>query len=151
MDGAIVILDGVKGVEAQTETVWKQANSYKIPRIIFINKMDRTGASFTASLQSVIKRLKGWGTPLTLQLPVFKGADDVFDSVLDVIELQHIDWKSDSKTGSIVNRVAIQDEHLLQKAQEAREKIIENLSDLDEEIVNVFMEHDGTFFIASRL
>jgi elongation factor G len=71
LDGAITVLDGVAGVEAQTETVWRQAHAYNIPRLIFVNKMDRIGASFKKSIISINQRLKGWGKTLVIQLPIF--------------------------------------------------------------------------------
>ena len=73
LDGCVCILDGVAGVESQTENVWKQANSYGIPRLIYVNKLDRVGASFNNSVETCRRKLKGWGVPLVCQLPLFQG------------------------------------------------------------------------------
>ncbi len=163
LDGAVTLLDGVAGVEAQTETVWRQANSYNIPRIIMVNKMDRIGASFAKSVASVWARLSGWGVPLVLHLPVFtnlKGNqfcqvpafgsskpventhDGSFDSIADVLALEILDWNADSKTGSIVTRNPINDPTILAHARLARENVVEALSEVDEELMELFGSSD---------
>jgi elongation factor G len=159
LDGAVTILDGVAGVEAQTETVWRQANSYNIARLIYVNKMDRQGASFHKCINSVKRRLKGWGIPLILQLPLFSSVsspkkyaqipqapvniqDGVFDSVLDIINFKILDW-SEEQDGSVIRETEITDPELLKIAKDNREELIESLSDIDDEIVQVFMDCDG--------
>ncbi|KAI8899166.1 P-loop containing nucleoside triphosphate hydrolase protein [Globomyces pollinis-pini] len=153
LDGAITILDGVSGVEAQTETVWRQSNNYKIPRIIYVNKMDRPGAAFGKTLQSIQKRLIGWGKPLVTQLPIFQTingdmsskdlSEGNFEGVVDVLRLERLDWKADAKNGGIITKHPLTDGILFDQALKAREELIENLSDIDEEIVEAFMEADG--------
>ena len=146
-------------MEAQTETVWRQANSYNLSRLIYVNKMDRQGASFFKCINSVRKRLKGWGIPLILQLPLFSSIssdkkyaqipqapvnvqDGVFDSVLDIVNGEILDW-SENVDGSVVRKTIIADPELLKIANENREELIESLSDIDDEIVQVFMDCDG--------
>src|SRR5687768_15577117 len=86
LDGGVVVFDGVAGVEPQSETVWRQADRYNVPRICFINKMDRTGADFQRCVDMIIDRLAA--VPVTLQLPI--GAEDRFEGVIDLIEMQAI-------------------------------------------------------------
>ncbi|KAJ3271068.1 G elongation factor, mitochondrial 2 [Terramyces sp. JEL0728] len=148
LDGAVMILDGVAGVEAQTETVWNQCNSYRIPRIAFVNKMDRQGANFQSAFKS-LERLKGWGKPIKTQLPVYRLKDKLttddklggeFEGVLDLLENVMLDWKRD-KTGSIVTRTAV-DQTLQDVCSTERANLIESLSELDERMVECFMEAD---------
>src|SRR5437764_4788541 len=86
LDGAVVVFDAQKGVEAQSETVWRQADKYKVPRLVFINKMDVVGADFTASVQSIVDRLGA--RPVPIQLPI--GAEDVFEGLIDLVERKAI-------------------------------------------------------------
>src|SRR5690606_8406423 len=91
LDGAVAVFDGVAGVEPQSETVWRQADRYKVPRICFINKLDRTGADFSAAVQSIRARLGA--TPRVMQLPIGKEAD--FSGVVDLVEMKAHIWKGD--------------------------------------------------------
>src|SRR5271169_4024272 len=91
LDGAIAVFDAVAGVQPQSETVWRQADKYKVPRIAFINKMDRTGANFFASVQSMRDRLGA--NPVPVQIPV--GAEDNFRGVVDLVEMQAVIYKDD--------------------------------------------------------
>ena len=91
LDGAIAVFDGVNGVEPQSETVWRQANKYHVPRICFINKMDRVGANFEGSVQSIIDRLHGH--PIPVQMPI--GAEDGFQGVVDLIEMKAYVWRGE--------------------------------------------------------
>src|SRR5690349_1679683 len=92
LDGAIAVFDAVNGVEPQTETVWRQADKYRVPRICFINKMDRVGADFQMSVETIKKRLLA--TPLVIQLPV--GKEDKFIGVLDIIEEKQVLWDQET-------------------------------------------------------
>jgi elongation factor G len=150
LDGAVTVLDGVAGVEAQTETVWRQSNTYKIPRIIYINKLDREGVSFHNTISTIEKRLKGWGVPVICQLPVFRENDiystkdahgGIFHSIIDLINMEQLDWSKDA-TGSVITRSEI-DSALLEIAKNKRIELIEKLGDLDEYIIEKFMEADG--------
>ena len=91
LDGAIAVFDSVAGVQPQSETVWRQADKYKVPRIAFINKMDRTGANFFAAVQSMMDRLGA--NPVPVQIPI--GQEDQFRGVVDLVEMQAIVYKDD--------------------------------------------------------
>ena len=91
LDGAIAVFDSVAGVEPQSETVWRQADRYKVPRIAFINKMDRTGADFFAAVQSMVDRLGAH--PVPVQLPI--GQEEHFRGVVDLVEMRALTWKDD--------------------------------------------------------
>src|ERR687891_478249 len=93
LDGAVAVFDGVAGVEPQSETVWRQADKYGVPRICFINKLDRAGASFDRSFQSIIDRLGA--NPVALQIPI--GLEDQFKGVVDLITMKALIWNDESK------------------------------------------------------
>ncbi|NNJ47895.1 MAG: GTP-binding protein, partial [Acidimicrobiia bacterium] len=103
LDGAVAVFDGVAGVEPQSETVWRQADRYGVPRICFINKMDRIGADFFAALDSIAERLGG--NPVAIQIPI--GAESEFSGVIDLVEMKAIVWGDDE--GKIRNVVDIPD------------------------------------------
>src|SRR6187399_1885483 len=94
LDGAVAVFDAVAGVQPQSETVWRQANKYKVPRIAFMNKMDRTGADFFASVQTMVDRLGA--RPVPVQLPI--GAEEHFRGVVDLVEMRAIVWEDDLGT-----------------------------------------------------
>src|SRR6185436_6553832 len=116
LDGAVAVFDGVAGVEPQSETVWRQADKYGVPRICFINKLDRACASFQRSFDSIIARLGA--NPVALQIPI--GLEDQFKRVVDLIAMNSLIWK-DENTGAEYETAEIPDE-LREEAQEAREK-----------------------------
>src|SRR5919197_3801989 len=91
LDGAVAVFDSVAGVQPQSETVWRQADKYKVPRIAFINKMDRTGANFFAAVQSMRDRLGA--NPVPLQIPI--GSEENFSGVVDLVEMQAVVYKDD--------------------------------------------------------
>ena len=95
LDGAVAVYDGVAGVEPQTETVWRQADKYNVPRMCFVNKLDRTGADFFRCVQMMIDRLNA--TPLVLQLPI--GAESDFIGVVDLIGMRALTWRGETKKG----------------------------------------------------
>ena len=136
LDGAIVVFDGVKGVEAQSETVWRQADKYHVPRICFINKMDRIGADFTKSVESISHKLKV--TPVCVQLPLGTEAD--FQGVIDLVEEKAFIWDQD-EFGEKYSTVPISEEYK-QKAQEGKEKIIEQMAELDDEIMKKYLAEE---------
>lgn len=136
LDGAIALLDANAGVEPQTETVWRQADKYNVPRMIFCNKMDKIGADFYRSYDMVKSRLGA--TPVALQLPI--GAEDQFAGVVDLIEMNAIVWRDES-LGAAWDVVEIPDD-LKDKAEEWRETMIEQIVEIDEEAMEAYLEGD---------
>jgi len=134
LDGAVVIFCAVGGVEPQSETVWRQANKYKVPRIAFINKMDRTGANFERVVEQIRQRLGA--NPLPLQIPV--GQENGFMGVVDLIEMKAIIWDEES-LGAKYHYEEIPT-YLRDKAEEYRIKVVETLADINDEIMEKYLE-----------
>ena len=134
LDGAVALLDGNAGVEPQTETVWRQGDKYNVPRMFFINKMDKLGANFYTSVESIHDRLDC--KTAILQLPI--GEESDFKGVVDLIEMDAIIW-NDESLGASFDRVEIPDD-LKDKAQEYREKLIETVVEVDEEAMEAYLE-----------
>ena len=134
LDGAVAVFDGVAGVEPQSETVWRQADKYRVPRMCFINKLDRTGADFYYCVQSIIDRLGA--TPLVLYLPI--GAESDLKGVVDLVNNRGIVWKDES-LGAEFEYVEIPAD-LADKAAEYRAKLIEAVVELDDEVMEKFFE-----------
>lgn len=134
LDGAVCVFDGVAGVEPQSETVWRQADKYGVPRICFINKLDRSGASFDRSFQSILTRLGA--NAVAIQIPI--GLEEHLQGVVDLIQMKGLIWKNEDKGAeySIVDIPA----DLVDIAKEAREKLIEGLADIDDDIAMKFLE-----------
>ena len=137
LDGAITVFDGVSGVEPQSETVWRQADKYKVPRICFINKMDRLGANFKASVQSIVDKLKA--NPLCLQIPI--GVEDGFRGVIDLVENKAFIWDQDD-LGEKYSIVPIPDDQLAE-CKSAREKIIEKACEFDDDLMKKFLSDEN--------
>jgi len=135
LDGAITVLCSVGGVEPQTETVWRQGNKYKVPRMVFVNKMDRAGADFLAVVDQVRERLRA--TPVPIQLPI--GAEEKFAGIIDLIGMRAIYWH-DANLGTTYDAVEIPDD-LLAEARAWRDKMIESAAEADEELLNKFLEN----------
>ncbi|KAL3669410.1 hypothetical protein V7S43_005804 [Phytophthora oleae] len=139
LDGAVAVLDGVAGVEAQTETVWEQADRYNVPRIVFVNKLDREGASFSRSCESIEARF-GVQT-LCVQLPV--GEESEFEGLLDLVDMQLVKWVD--KEGEQVQRLPLlpsaggKMKELYEKAIEGRQTLIERASNFDDELGELFL------------
>jgi elongation factor G len=133
LDGAVVVFDGVAGVEPQSETVWRQADRYGVPRFCFVNKLDRTGADFWRVVDMIRDRLGATAVPI--QLPI--GIEDTFKGVVDLVEMKAITWGSD--LGDTVDVGEIPAEMLTQ-AKESREKLVEALADLDDGIAHKYLE-----------
>jgi len=131
LDGGVVVFDGVAGVEAQSETVWRQADRYNVPRICFINKMDRVGADYERTLSMIKERLHA--KPLPIQLPLFSG--DEYQGVIDLVEQKA--WRFDSDPDVEPVKVAIPDE---EQAKEARQALIEKLAESDDQILASYLE-----------
>ncbi|MDH7512417.1 MAG: elongation factor G [Clostridiales bacterium] len=133
LDGAIIILCGVGGVEPQTETVWRQADRYRVPRIVYINKMDRVGVDPEAVVKQVQRRLNA--KPLVIQIPV--GREENFRGVIDLVEMREIDWSSDL-LGTQVEVREISSEHAAE-ARHKRNEMLELLSDLDDSLMEKYL------------
>ena len=139
LDGAVCCFDGVQGVEPQSETVWRQADKYNVPRIAYINKMDRIGANFKRAAKSIIDKLGGNACPI--QIPV--GEEDNFKGVVDVIKMKAIIWDGDHN-GATFNEVEIPEE-LKAEAQEVRTHMIEKLADFDDAIMERYLGGETNF------
>ena len=133
LDGAVAVFDGKEGVEPQSEQVWRQAAKYDVPRICFVNKMDKLGADFYFTVQTIIDRLGA--KPLVMQLPI--GAEDDFDGVVDLINMQAITWRGKVETGAEPTYEEIPAD-LQEKAEEYREKLLETVAESDEELMEKY-------------
>lgn len=136
LDGAIGVFCAVGGVEPQSETVWRQADKYKVPKMAFINKLDRIGADFFGVIEMIRERLKA--NPLILELPL--GTEDNFKGVIDLLKMQQIVWHDDS-LGATFSYQEITSEHI-EQAKEYREKIIETLAEIDDEIMEAYLSEE---------
>jgi len=134
LDGACMVYDAVAGVQPQSETVWRQANKYRVPRLAFINKMDRVGANFFKSYDHIRTRLKG--NPVPIQLPI--GAEEKFAGVVDLVAMQAIYWDEASQGMKFERREIPGD--LQAQAQEWREKMVEAAAEANEELMNKYLE-----------
>ena len=134
LDGAVAVFDGVAGVEPQSETVWRQADKYGVPRICFINKLDRAGASFDRSFESIITRLGA--NPVALQIPI--GLEDQLKGVVDLISMKGLIWKDETK-GAEYETTEIP-EDLKAEATAAREKLIEAVASVDDDLMHKYIE-----------
>jgi len=134
LDGACMVYDAVAGVQPQSETVWRQANKYRVPRLAFINKMDRVGATFFKSYEHIRSRLKG--NPVPIQLPL--GLEDKFAGVIDLVTMQAIYWDEASQ-GMKFEKKPIPAE-LQDEAKEWREKLVEAAAEANEELMNKYLE-----------
>jgi elongation factor G len=134
LDGAVAVFDAVAGVQPQSETVWRQADKYQVPRICFINKMDRVGADFFHSVDTIVARLKA--RPVVIQLPV--GSEDQFKGVIDLVEMKALIWH-DETLGAEFDTVDIPAEYQ-DLAKEYREKMIEAVSEFDDALFEKFVE-----------
>ena len=137
LDGAVAVFDGVAGVEPQSETVWRQADKYGVPRICFINKLDRAGASFQRSFDSIIARLGA--NPVALQIPI--GLEDKFVGVIDLIAMKGLVWNDESKGAEY--EIAEIPAELLEEANAARHRLIEAVADADENLMIKYLEDEG--------
>ena len=134
LDGAVAVYDGVAGVEPQTETVWRQADRYRVPRMCFINKLDRMGADFFYCVDTIRDRLGANGVPI--QLPIGKESD--FQGVVDLVENRAIIW-SGEELGAKFDYVDIPDD-LKDQAEEYRTKLMESAAECDDELLEKYLE-----------
>jgi elongation factor G len=130
LDGAVAVFDGVAGVEPQSETVWRQADRYGVPRICFVNKLDRTGAEFMRCVDMIVDRLAA--VPLVLQLPIGSEAD--FIGVVDLVGMRALTWRGETTMGEDYTVEEIPATHT-EIAAEWRDKLIETLAEADDEIM----------------
>ena len=132
LDGAVTVLDAQSGVEPQTETVWRQATTYGVPRIVFVNKMDKMGADFIYSVGTINDRLQANAHPI--QLPI--GAEDQFTGIIDLVEMKATMYGND--LGTDLEVVEIPEEYKAQ-AEEYREKLIEAVAEIDEDLMEKYL------------
>ncbi|MDK1472922.1 elongation factor G [Streptomyces sp. 549] len=135
LDGAVTVFDGVAGVEPQSETVWRQADRYGVPRICFVNKLDRTGAEFHRCVDMIVDRLGAM--PLVMQLPI--GTEMDFKGVVDLVQMKALVWSADTKLGEAYDVVDIPDTHT-EAADEWRGKLLESVAEHDEEMMELYLE-----------
>jgi elongation factor G len=135
LDGAVAVFDGVAGVEPQSETVWRQADRYNVPRICFVNKLDRTGASFDRCVDMIKSRLNA--TPLVLQIPI--GAEGDFSGVVDLVAMKALVWPGETKKGEdyLIEEIPA---NLAEKAKQARHELLETLADCDDVVMEKYLE-----------
>ncbi len=136
LDGAVVVFDGVAGVEPQSETVWRQADRYSVPRICFINKLDRTGADFWRCVEMIVDRLGA--RPIPVQIPI--GAEDRFEGVVDLIDMKAILYRDD--LGSKIDIVDVP-ENLRAEAEQHREKLVEMVAETDDDLTHKYLEGEA--------
>ena len=134
LDGACTVFCAVGGVQPQTETVWRQANKYKVPRLAFVNKMDRSGANFMRVYEQIKTRLKA--SPIPIQIPI--GAEEKFEGVIDLVKMKAIYWDEESRGIKFEERDIPSD--LQAKAKEWRESMLETAAEADEELMNKYLE-----------
>jgi elongation factor G len=136
LDGAVAVFDSVAGVEPQSETVWRQADRYGVPRIAFMNKMDRVGADFFASVQTMVDRLAAH--PVPVQLPI--GREDKFRGVVDLIEMRALEYTDDLGTNYEIVEIPAE---LVEQAQEYHHQLIDSVADHDDELMETYLEDES--------
>ena len=141
LDGAVAVFDGVAGVEPQSMTVWRQANKYAVPRMCFVNKLDRTGSDFYRCVDMIVERLNA--TPLVLQIPI--GEEQDFLGVVDLVQMRALTWRGETTIGEDYEIEEIPAE-LAEKAAEYREKFIETLAEADDDIMEQYLEGETPSF-----
>ncbi len=135
LDGAIAVFDGVAGVEPQSETVWRQANRYRVPRLCFVNKLDRTGAEFHRCVDMIESRLGA--TPLVLQIPIGTEAD--FIGVVDLVTMRALTWRGETAKGEDYTIEDIPESHA-EAAREWRDRLFETIAEADDEMMELYLE-----------
>ncbi|WP_322793993.1 elongation factor G [Bellilinea sp.] len=133
LDGGVVIFDAVQGVEPQSETVWRQADRYQVPRICFVNKMDRVGASFERTIESIRQRLGA--NPIAMQIPI--GEESAFEGVVDLLTMQAITWEDELGREPKYGKIP---DYLLPQAQEMRAIMVEKIAEFEDELIIKFLE-----------
>lgn len=133
LDGGVVVFDGTQGVEPQSETVWRQADRYHVPRICFINKMDRVGASYERSIESIVSRLGA--NPIAMQIPI--GEESNFTGIVDLVEQEAIYWEDELGTEPIHRPIPAE---LVEQAVDGRSRLIEKVAENDDELLTQYLE-----------
>ncbi|WP_453985770.1 elongation factor G [Brevibacterium casei] len=135
LDGAVAVFDGKEGVEPQSETVWRQADKYNVPRVCFVNKMDKLGADFYFTVQTIKDRLGA--KPLVIQLPI--GAESEFEGIVDLLEMKAYIWPDESKKGQDMTEIEIPAD-LADKAEEYRAQLVEDVAEASEDLMEKYLE-----------
>jgi elongation factor G len=133
LDGAVCVFDSVAGVEPQSETVWRQADKYRVPRICFVNKMDRIGANFARTCEQIVSKLQA--NPVVIQLPI--GSEDKFAGVIDLIAMKAIRWNDETMGADYVVEEIPAD--MAEEAKAFREQLIEKVSEVDDKILEKYL------------
>jgi elongation factor G len=134
LDGAVCVLDGNQGVEPQTETVWRQADKYNVPRVVFVNKMDKIGADFYKCVDDIVQRVAG--APVCIQLPI--GAESDFKGIIDLVRMKAVVWDNENLGASFRDEEIPAD--LVERAKEYRLKLVEAAVELDDDAMNAYLE-----------
>jgi elongation factor G len=134
LDGAVAVFDGKEGVEPQSETVWRQADKYEVPRICFVNKMDKLGADFYFTVDTIVNRLKA--KPLVIQLPI--GAENDFIGVVDLVEMRALVWRGETEMGAKYDIEEIPAD-LQERADQFRSELLEAVAETDDELLEKFL------------
>jgi elongation factor G len=134
LDGGIVVFDGVQGVEPQSETVWRQADKYHVPRICFVNKLDRVGASLSYSIKTIAEKLGA--NPIQMQLPI--GKEDQFQGVVDLLEMKAIYYRDDLGSDPVIEAIPAE---LEDKAKEKRAQLVESIAEFDDDLIVKFLDN----------
>src|SRR5437870_4802698 len=137
LDGAVAVFDSVAGVQPQSETVWRQADKYSVPRIAFINKMDRTGADFFKSVQSMIDRLGA--KPVPIQLPI--GQEDAHRGVVDIVEMKAITFEDELGAHPTVGEIPAE---LVEQAQEYHHQLLDAVAEHDDDLMHAYLEDESS-------
>ena len=134
LDGAVCVLDSNQGVEPQTETVWRQGDKYRVPRIVFANKMDKTGADFYKCMQDIVDRLGA--KPIAIQLPI--GSENNFKGLVDLVRMKGVIWEEEKLDAKFVDIDIPED--MVEKAKEYREELLESAVELDDEVLAAYLD-----------
>jgi len=135
LDGAVAVFDATAGVEPQSETVWRQADKYSVPRVAFMNKMDKTGADFYMAVQTMVDRLGAH--PIAIQIPI--GRENDFKGVIDLIEMKAIRWLNPEGTDMVIEDIPA---NMIDEAEEARDEMIEKTAEVDDEIMELYLAEE---------
>ncbi len=135
LDGAVAVFDGVAGVEPQSETVWRQADRYSVPRICFVNKLDRVGAEFHRCVDMIVTRLNA--TPLVLQIPI--GAEADFTGVVDLVGMKALVWSAEAAKGEMYDVLDVPASHA-EAARDWRDRLLETIAENDDEMMELYLE-----------
>jgi len=146
LDGAVAVFCAVGGVEPQSETVWRQADKYEVPRIAFVNKMDRVGADFFSVVNQIKDKLGA--NPIPVQIPI--GSEDSFEGVIDLLHFKAVVWRDDEELGTNYELVEIP-ENLKLEAEEYREKLLEAVAETDDTILERYLEDPSSITVDEML